>query len=176
VQSGLAFARGEVAMMVNWFGFAALGETLPESRVKGRVAVAPLPSAPGRASASLNVYWLLGIGAGSPHPDEAYGFLRHCASAEGDRLLTLGGGIGCRRSTWRDPEVLRVIPFYPALETLHAHARELPRLGRWSELAAVIDRLVTAAIDASEPTRALLDRAQREADAIAPPHPSNHEC
>ena len=27
----------------NWFGFAALGETLPESQVKGTVGVAPLP-------------------------------------------------------------------------------------------------------------------------------------
>ena len=72
VQSGLAFTRGEVAMMVNWFGFAALGETLEASRVKGQIGVAPLPAAPGCASVSLNVYWLLGVGAGSPHPDVAF--------------------------------------------------------------------------------------------------------
>jgi multiple sugar transport system substrate-binding protein len=161
VQSGLAFARGEVAMMINWFGFAALGETLPESRIKGQVGVAPIP-----LGVSLNVYWLLGIGAGSPHAEVAYRFLRHCASAEGDRLLTLGGGIGCRRSTWNDPEVLRVIPFYPALETLHAHARELPRLGHWPQLAAVIDRLVTAAVDTAQPISILLAQAQREAEKI----------
>ena len=40
VKSGLAFAAGEVAMMVNWFGFAAMCEMIPESRVKGRVDVA----------------------------------------------------------------------------------------------------------------------------------------
>jgi multiple sugar transport system substrate-binding protein len=166
VQSGFAFARGEVAMMVNWFGFAAMGESLPESTVKGKIAVAPLPSAPGCASASLNVYWTLGIGSGSPHPKIAYDFLRHCATAENDKLLTLEGAIGCRKSTWHDTDVNRVIPFYRELETIHAHARELPRLAHWSELSSVIDRLVTSAADTEEPLRNLLLRAQQEANAL----------
>lgn len=168
VQAGLAFARGEVAMMVNWFGFAVLGETLPESRVRGEVAVAPLPAAAGHASASLNVYWILGAGSGSPHPDEAYAFIRHCADPDGDRLLTLGGGVGCRRSTWNDPDVLRGVPFFPALEALHAGARELPRLEAWDRIAAVIDRLVTRTIDSSEPIPALLAQAQLEAEQMDP--------
>ncbi len=166
VKSGLAFARGEVAMMVNWFGFAALGETLAESAVKGRVAVAPLPAAPGSASASLNVYWLLGVAAGSPHAHVAYDFLKHCASAENDKLLTLEGAIGCRKSTWHDADVNRTIPFYRELEKIHAHARELPRLAHWAKLAEVIDRLVTAAIDTTEPVPALLAKAQKEANAL----------
>lgn len=168
VQSGLAFARGEIAMMVNWFGFAALGETLADSRVKGRVAIAPVPAASGHASASLNVYWLLGVAAGSPHGALAAAFLRHCASATNDKLLTLEGAIGCRKSTWHDPDVNHAIPFYHQLETLHANARELPRLVHWAAFAAVIDRLVVAAIDTAEPIPELLARAQCEADALAP--------
>ena len=166
VQSGLAFARGEVAMMVNWFGFAALGETLPESQVKGTVGVAPLPSALGCASASLNVYWLLSAAAGSPHPAEAAAFIRHCASAEGDKRLTLGGGVGCRRSTWGDSDVGKIIPFYPVLEALHAGARELPRLVHWEKLAAVIDQLVTGAANSATPIPELLEQAQMAADAL----------
>jgi len=166
VQSGLAFARGEVAMMVNWFGFAAMGETLADSTVKGRVDVAPLPSAPGCPAASLNVYWLLGLGAGTPHPKIGYDFLRHCASPENDKLLTLEGAIGCRKSTWHDPDVNRVIPFYRSLEVIHRNARELPRLSHWARLATIIDRLVTGAIDSDTPLRELLARAQREAGAL----------
>jgi multiple sugar transport system substrate-binding protein len=173
VQSGLAFARGEVAMMVNWFGFAALGETLPESQVKGQVGVAPLPAEPGCPSASLNVYWLLGVAAGSPHADIAAAFLRHCASAEGDKRLTLGGGVGCRRSSWGDAEVGQVIPFYPILETLHRDARELPRLVHWEQLAAIIDRLVTGAADTQAPIAELLAQAQAAADALEAPQSSH---
>lgn len=166
VQSGYAFARGEVAMMANWFGFAAMSETLAESQVKGRVGIAPLPAAPGRASASLNVYWLLGVGAGSPHADVAQAFLAHCASPANDKLLTLTGGIGCRRSTWHDPEVNRVIPFYSSLEEIHRHARELPRLVHWSRLAGVIDRLMVATLTTTDPVASLAARAQAEADAL----------
>ena len=166
VQSGLAFARGEVAMMVNWFGFAAMSETLANSTVKGRVAIAPLPAAPGCGSASLNVYWLLGVGAGSPHPSIARDFLVHCASRANDKLLTLAGGIGCRRSTWHDVEVNQAIPFYAELERIHAYARELPRLPHWAQLAEIIDRLVTSAINTDEPVEALAGRAQAEADAL----------
>ena len=166
VQSGLAFVRGEVAMLTNWFSFAAMGETLADSRVKGRVAVAPLPSAPGNPSASLNVYWLLGIGAGSPHAAIAAEFLRHCASAANDKLLTLAGGIGCRKSTWHDAEVNRVIPFYSSLEEIHRHARELPRLVNWSELAGVIDRLVCQTIDTDLPIARLCREAQDAADPL----------
>lgn len=167
VRSGLAFVRGEVAMMVNWFGFAALGETAADSRVRGQVAVAPLPAGPGGASASLNVYWLLGIGAGSPHADTAYAFLRHCAGAAQDRLLTLEGAIGCRKSTWHDPEVNRRIPFYHRLEAIHAGARELPRRADWAKLSGVIDRLVTQALTTDVPSAVLCRQAQAEAAALA---------
>src|SRR5271169_878548 len=81
VKSGLAFARGEIAMMVNWFGFAAMSETIVESKVKGRIAVAEIPHAEGWSGTSLNIYWILCIGAGSPHCEVAYKFLRHCATS-----------------------------------------------------------------------------------------------
>lgn len=91
VKSGLAFAAGEIAMMVNWFGFAVMGETVDSSRVKGKVDIASVPRGEGASSVSLNAYWVLSIAAGSPHRELAYRFLRHCLSAPMDKLLTLGG-------------------------------------------------------------------------------------
>src|SRR5690606_7860966 len=35
VKTGAAFARGEAAMMVNWFGFASVCEVSGDSQVKG---------------------------------------------------------------------------------------------------------------------------------------------
>ena len=163
VKSGLWFAAGQVAMMVNWFGFASMSETIPESKVKGRVAVAPIPSG-GGPRVSLNAYWIVGIPSGSCHREVAWNFIRHATSAQMDKLLTLEGGIGCRKSTWRDGEVNAVIPFYQCLQNLHEGARELPRLSNWSQLAAVIDRMVMDAIDSQEPTAAIIERAQRLAD------------
>jgi multiple sugar transport system substrate-binding protein len=165
VRSGQAFCRGEVAMMINWFGFASMCETLAESQVKGRVAVAPIPRGQGGSSASLNVYWMLSVAAGSPHARTAYRFLRHAMSRQCDRLRTLDGVIGCRRSTWADEEVNRTIPFYGQMESLHAYARELPRLVDWVEQSKVIDRMVLRAIDTQEPVETIVRDAQAQVGA-----------
>lgn len=165
VKSGLAFAAGQIAMMVNWFGFASMSETIAESKVKGRVAVAPIPSA-GGPRASLNAYWILAIPAGSRRRDLAWKFLCHCTNPEMDRLLTLEGGIGCRKSSWCDEQVNSIVPFFRCLESLHENARELPRLSHWSDLSAVIDRMVLDAIDSEESTTAIIQRAQIRADKI----------
>jgi multiple sugar transport system substrate-binding protein len=167
VQSGMAFAGGEIAMMTNWFGFAAMCETIPESRVKHKVAVAEIPHAPNFPGASLNVYWILGIGSGSPHTDVAYRFLRHCASAAQDKLLTTQGGIGCRKSTWADAEINAAIPYYHMLEPLHQNARELPRLTHWAKLAKVIDQLVLDTIQTETPIDDLVKAAQHKVTTLA---------
>jgi multiple sugar transport system substrate-binding protein len=162
VKSGERFAAGEIAMMVNWFGFAAVCEQ-PGCPIKGKVDVAPLPAGVGGESASLNVYWLLAIGSGSRHKDEAFAFIRHCATPEMDKLTTLTGGIGCRLSTWTDPEVNAEIPFYHRLTDLHRHTRELPRSRNLPRLVHVIDDAVQRAISSTDPTDQILREAQTTA-------------
>lgn len=164
VKAGLAFAAGEIALMINWFGFAAMAETAPASQTRGQVDLAAVPGS-GEAGISLNSYWILAIGAGSPHRACAYDFLRWCASAEMDKLLTIEGGIGCRWSTWTDPEVNAAIPFYYRLPSLHTGARELPRRRDWAELAATIDAVVLTTIDTDRPIEDIL--AEYQARQIA---------
>jgi multiple sugar transport system substrate-binding protein len=160
IGAGFAFARGEAAMTVNWFGFAAMCERLADSKVKGKVGVARVPRGKRGRHVSLNAYWILGIGAGSPHADIAWKFLKHCATAEMDKLVTLGGGIGCRKSTWRDMEVNAKIPFYRELERLHEDARELPRFAQWPRVAAALDELMVDAIRTNICEAELLERAE----------------
>jgi len=168
VKSGLAFVNGEVAMMVNWFGFAAMAETVENSRVKGCVDIAPIPHAEGCSSTSMNVYWVLAIAAGSPHREVAYQFLCHALTADMDKLLTLEGAVGCRKSTWNDSDVNRMVPFYNRLEGLHANARELPRLVQWPRIATIIDELVLSVIRTQEPIEKLTRNAQAKVSSLFP--------
>ena len=163
VRSGYAFAAGEIAMMINWFGFACMSETSAESNVRGRIGVAQIPAS--SQSVSLNVYWILGIASGTRHRDIAWQFLRHCAGPEMDKLTALEGAIGCRQSTWMDAEVNRTVPFYRALDHLHHVARELPRKRNWARLAEIIDQMVLDAINSEEPMATILERAQRRCDS-----------
>lgn len=161
VDLGARFAAGELAMIVNWFGFATAAHSSPDSNVRGKVDIAMLPSEPPANSVSLNVYWILSIASGSPHQETAWGFLRHTLTPAMDRLTTLCGAIGCRKSTWIDPEVNGQIPFYQHLDELHQVAREIPQRSDWAAIAATIDRLVIQTITTRTPIRDLLEQAQR---------------
>jgi multiple sugar transport system substrate-binding protein len=160
VASGMLFAQGKVALMANWFGFAAYCDTAPDSKVKGLVDVAPLPAGPGGTSVSLNVFWVLAIAAGSRHKALAWDFLRHCASAPMDRLTTTEGAIGVRRSTWADPEINAMIPYYHRLDWLHDHARAMPVTPDLARISHIVDDMMTAAVTSDRSIADLLAEAQ----------------
>ena len=170
VKSGLLFCEGRVALLCNWFGFAALGERWEASRVRGCVDVAPLPrgAEAGRSgrSVSLNVFWVLALASGSRQKELAWSLMRHIAKPAMDKLTTLEGAIGVRRSTWADPEVNRLIPFFHKLEELHAHARELPAHPRLADISHVIDDLLAQTTGTSLPVERLLREAQGRMERV----------
>lgn len=166
VQAGQAFARGEAAMMINWFGFAAMCEVDAASAVKGKVDISGIPRGAHGQSVSLNVYWLYTIGAGSRHKQTAYDFIRFASSAANDKLLTLEGGIGCRISTWHDPEINALVPYYHKLEMLHRQAQTLPQTASWARIAAIIDEVVLQAMRTDTPVAELLAAGQQQINSL----------
>ncbi|RYG04297.1 MAG: extracellular solute-binding protein, partial [Chitinophagaceae bacterium] len=162
VAAGLAFMNGEAAMMINWFGFAAMCEVDENSKVKGKIDIDLLPSTVGSKSASLNVYWLYTIASGSKNKDLAYDFIRFAINATNDKLLTLTGGIGCRTSTWKDEEINKTIPFYNKLEALHEVANTLPQKQNWSNIAKIIDEMVINAVNTNAATVDLVQIARQK--------------
>jgi len=166
VQAGIAFAEGEAAMAINWFGFASMCEVIEESKVKGKVDIAELPHDKNHKTASLNVYWLYTIGTGSKHQKLAYDFLRFATTPESDKLLTTEGGIGCRKSTWKDAEINKIIPYYHKLEMLHENALTLPQTPIWPKVAELIDKMVLKAIETAISSEILLKETQNEIEKI----------
>ncbi|MFZ0550052.1 MAG: hypothetical protein WAM21_04535, partial [Steroidobacteraceae bacterium] len=117
-------------------------------------------------SVSLNVFWVLALASGSRQKDLAWAFMRHVATAAMDKLTTLEGAIGVRRSTWADPQVNQLIPFFHELAVLHEHARELPAHPRLADIAHVIDELLAQATATSLPLEDLLQAAQDRIESI----------
>lgn len=165
VKSGMLFSEGKIAMMTNWFGFAAMCETLETSKVKGSVGIAPIPSEDGSKSCSLNVYWFLAVLAGASRPELAHRFIRHCLRPDMDKLLTLRGATGCRLSTWEDHEVNQMIPFFRHLPHLHQNARSFPVDIRFHHLTHFIEAAVLRAIQTNDPIEQLLNDVQHKATA-----------
>lgn len=167
IASSRAFARGEAAMMVNWFGFATMCETTDGSRVKGKVDIAPVPhSAEIDSPVSLNVYYTWSISMESAYKAEAWDFITNTVTKENDIYLPLMGAIGCRKSTWYDERVNRVIPYYSRMEQIHACARTLPRMTAWHEISKIIDMLMISVNSTEEPIEDILKNAQRQVDTL----------
>jgi multiple sugar transport system substrate-binding protein len=163
-QSGDLFLAGEVAMMANWFGFAARAGR-EGSPLAGKVAISPIPTANNSTPVSLSVFWALAMGSGSQNKELAWQFLCFVASSERDLGITRHGTVGCRLSTWRNPELQARIPVYREIEAISLGARQLPSGPAMASFAAIIDDVITRALTTDEPSAAILESAQREIES-----------
>jgi len=163
-RSGDVFLSGAVAMMVNWFGFAARCDR-PGSPLRGKVAIAPIPADPGKPAISLSVFWTLGIGSGSKHKQAAYDFLHFLTQPALDKKMVRHGTVGVRLSTWRDADVREHAPVYTKIEEISLSARRLPRSRALPAFAAILNDVATAALATGEPSVEILRKAQRRRTA-----------
>jgi len=162
VQSGELFLAGSVAMMVNWFGFAARSSARG-APLQDRVQVAPIPCDESLRPVSLSAFWSFAIGSGSRVKQTAWEFLRFLARPEMDLVVTHQGAVGVRLSTWRDSEVRRSAPVYEQLEAISTGARRLPATPQLAEFAKLVNRVIESSLRTDESSCSILRRAQREA-------------
>lgn len=146
VRSGQIYGTGAVAMMWNWCGYASIADAA-DSPIRGRsrLSLVPRGSEPEGSHASLSVYWILAVTAQCQQRDLAYEFIRHAVSPGMDRVTAGEGATACRLSTWRDPAVQALFPYYALLEQAHQSTRALPNLRRWHEICATLNDAIDSA-------------------------------
>ena len=159
-QSGDVFLEGNVALMVNWFGFAARCER-PGSPLAGKAAIAPIPADPECAPVSLSVFWTLGLAQASRNKAAAWEFLRFVARPDVDLARAAHGTVPVRLSTWRNAELQRRAPCYARIEEISLGARRLPRSRSLPAFAEIVDLMVVEALTTNEPSAEILRRAQQ---------------
>lgn len=145
VAAGALFATGAAAMTCNWAGFASVAE-LPGSPVAGRLRYELVPRGPGPDGrhVTLSVYWVATIPAGASDPALAWDLLRHLGSAGSDRITAEEGSIGCRLSTWEDPDIKRRFPCTAQLERLHRGAQTMPAIPDYPAVNEILSQAVDA--------------------------------
>lgn len=163
-QSGDLFLAGQVAMMPNWFGFAARASRAG-APLAGKVAIAPVPAAPGCPHVSLSVFWALAMGAGSRNKALSWQFLRFVAAPERDLNITRHGTVGTRLSTWRNSALQAEIPAYSDIESISLGARQLPVGREMASFASVIDTVVTRSLTTRASSLTILEEAQTEIES-----------
>jgi multiple sugar transport system substrate-binding protein len=167
VRSGDYYASGRGAMMWNWSGFAVVAD-MPGSAIRGRNRLGLIPRGDGRGGrhVSLSVYWVLTIPRGCRHPDLAWDFLRHVASPEMDLITAREGAIGCRLSTWRDPDIRSEFASYDLIERTHRGVETMPAIPAYPEINEVLNDEIDAVYTGAKTVPAALADAARRTDDI----------
>lgn len=120
------FAQGQAIFHRNWpYAWEVLNDA-SESRVAGRIGMAPLPHFEHGPSVAVLGGWLYGASAFSRHPREARSFIRFMTSAEMQKRFAAEASLAPTRSDlYADPEILAR---HPALALQGAVLRlALPR-------------------------------------------------
>ncbi len=115
-ESDNAFNNGTAAFMRNWPYAYAIAQTMP--KVKGKVAVEPLPHAAGNKSVGTVGGWQLAVSKFSKHPQAAEEFVRYLTEpAASVWLSAVGSFVPTQQATASNPSVIKAMPFLKALQT-----------------------------------------------------------
>ncbi|WP_027417087.1 ABC transporter substrate-binding protein [Aneurinibacillus terranovensis] len=91
LESHTAFIEGQSPLIRNWPYQYELAQDPAQSKISGKVGVAPLPAGDAGSAAALGG-WLIGINKYSKHPQEAWEFVKFMTGAEGQKITALYGG------------------------------------------------------------------------------------
>ncbi len=104
--------RGDAVFMRNWPYAYSLGQNAEDSKVKGKIGVAPLPTG-GAGSAATLGGWNLAVSTYSKKQDEAIELAKYLASEEVQKFNAIRGSkMPTIPSLYSDAEVLEAVPFF----------------------------------------------------------------
>lgn len=160
------FQEGRALFMRNWpYAYSLARET--GSPVAGKVGLAPMVHGPSGESAATLGGFGLGISAFTPHPEEAWAFIRFATSETGQRILHLRNGfVPSRRALFGDAEIVAASPHYPRLVDILERARPRPVHPAYAEISDALQRHVSSALVGREEPAAALAAAAREIEGV----------
>ncbi|MXV20240.1 ABC transporter substrate-binding protein [Deinococcus xianganensis] len=119
------FQSGNAAFMRNWPYAWALGQS-SDSKVKGKIGVAPLPSGGSRNAATLGG-WQLGVSQYSKNQAAAIDLVRYLAGPAEQKIRAIEGAYNPTiQSLYKDKDVLAKNPFFGSLYSVFTSAVARP--------------------------------------------------
>jgi len=174
-----AFGNGEAIFLRNWPYALSLLEA-PDSPVRGKVGVAPLPRhAAGTRGAGSTGGSHLAVHRGTRHPDLALELVRALTSPAAQRLMVTGAALyPSRPALYHAPDLVGASPALPAIAALTLAGRPRPVTPYYLTVSTILQPELSAAlVGVKSPARAVADarraldfalraaRADREAGA-----------
>jgi len=162
------FLEGRAVFHRNW-AYAWSQVERQDSKVRGRVGVAPLPGAGGRPGAGALGGWNLAVSRFTRHPEAAWRLVDWLTSGAAQRRKALGEGrIPTLRALYADAEVLRANPHLAVLRTLLPAARPRPVSPFYPRLSGILQGYLSRALARTTTPQDALAGAAAELDRALP--------
>ena len=147
-ESHTAFINGQAGLIRNWPYQFALANDEKQSKIVGKVGVAPLPAGDKGSAAALGG-WMAGINKNTKHPEEAWKFLSFMAGKEGQKIDAIKGGHAPTiLSLYEDQEILDANPYFKEEGFVNAleAAVSRPVAPNYPEISDIIQVQVSQAV------------------------------
>jgi multiple sugar transport system substrate-binding protein len=147
-ESHTAFIEGQAPFIRNWPYQYALANDPEQSKIVGKVGVAPLPAGDKGSAAALGG-WMTAINKYSKHPKEAWEFVKFMTGPEGQKISAIYGGLApTLPELFKDKEVLKANPFFAEEGFVNALNAAVPRpvVPNYPEISEIIQINVSKAL------------------------------
>ena len=161
--------QNKAAMAISWPAWIGAMEDPAQSKVVGKMGYSVMPGAdmPG---ASVIGNWLLAVPKTSANKDLAFDFVKWLTDASQQRQNALeAGNPPTRVSIFKDPELIKTHPFYPAQLEALLHSSPRPRTPDWMEIENNYGIYLSQALSGILTPAQALAQAQKEISQIAKP-------
>ncbi len=160
------FQQGNALFERNW-PYAWSIHQGSDSKVKGKVGIAPLPHFDSGRGVSTLGGWHIGISKYSDVKSLSWEFVKFVTSYNTQKALAikLGWNPG-RRDVYRDIEVLRRLPHFAALEEVFENARPRPNVPYYTQVSEVIQQYINAALSGRLTPQEALSQAEEAANRV----------
>ncbi|MGR6319863.1 extracellular solute-binding protein [Micromonospora soli] len=155
------FSDGQAAMALNWTYMFNAANDPGQSKIAGKVGVAPTPS--GSASApGVNGSMALSVSAGSKNRKAAWTYISYITSAEVQNKYAKSS-LPCWTKSYDDPAVASALPkVVPVAKKQLADLIARPQVPRYNEISQILQaELQNALLNRKPPKKALDDAAEQ---------------
>ncbi|NJR24266.1 MAG: ABC transporter substrate-binding protein [Richelia sp. CSU_2_1] len=144
-ETRLLFQSGQSLFLRNWPYVWKLANA-EVSKVKGKIAIAPMLSSSGQTGGSCLGGWGWGISKTSKHPEQAWRAIQYLTSEETQRKFILETGlIPSYKSLFTDKQIAAKYPHYPQLLKVVEKPALRPPLAQYAQASDILQRYLSAA-------------------------------
>jgi multiple sugar transport system substrate-binding protein len=160
------FQAGNALFERNW-PYAWSLHQRPDSVVRGKIGIAPLPAPDSGEAVSTLGGWHIGLSRFSDRKIQGLKFIQFVTSYDTQKRLALELGWNpARKDLYSDPDILARAPQFEELKEIFQTAQPRPILPYYTQLSAVVQKDLNRVLaDKNTADRALAD-AQQEIDTL----------